>query len=535
MVVSPETSTIISRAAPIGGLNFRDQLAAMPEGDAKDLINWVPSVGGLAVRKGYREWAVNFPSAVKSVFYYEGSDQLSFPTGEVPGSLPGSLFAATDTGIYDVTSTTSSPAVVQALSGTDDAGYVESSAFSNSAGSFIAVCSERDGYFLFDGSAWTVPVVTGTLATDFVQPLAWKRRLWFVKGESTEAWYLATDAIAGAATKFDFGPQFKTGGNLAFLASWTIDAGTGIDDLLVAVSSTGDVLVYKGTDPSSVDTFGLVGSWSVGHLPAGRRGYCQLGGDLLLLSVNGIFPLSYVTRGGAGLLQASGQEYSSKIRAAINIEMSETYAFKGWQLTMHPSDRTLTCSIPDSGLKASRQFALSTPVSGWAKFVGVPSLCTCVAGNYSFTGTSDNRVMLIFSGSLDNVSQTGDGGTPIQGLIFPAFGYFDSPAKVKEFLMIRPMFVSTAKPGVQAAVRVNFSDPPSAPVWDVEYPNVSGYLWGVGLWGQATWGGGVREYFEWAGVSGFGVSGAAYIKTLTTKDTTMLSCDYMVDIGGSYG
>jgi hypothetical protein len=45
--------------APIGGLNARDALSAMPPTDAYGLINWIPQNYGVASRKGYSEWATN--------------------------------------------------------------------------------------------------------------------------------------------------------------------------------------------------------------------------------------------------------------------------------------------------------------------------------------------------------------------------------------------------------------------------------------------------------------------------------------------
>ena len=48
--------------------------------------------------------------------------------------------------------------------------------------------------------------------------------------------------LSGAATK---------GGKLLFCATWSIDAGDGIDDKLVFCTDLGEVLIFTGSDPGS--------------------------------------------------------------------------------------------------------------------------------------------------------------------------------------------------------------------------------------------------------------------------------------------
>ena len=100
-----KNNVVITRPAPIGGLNVRDGLAGMPDEDAVQLINWIPDSYGVRCRKGYREWATNLPgdSVQSIVAYFDAS--TAFPTGEyleAPTEMPGTLFAATPDGIYDL-------------------------------------------------------------------------------------------------------------------------------------------------------------------------------------------------------------------------------------------------------------------------------------------------------------------------------------------------------------------------------------------------------------------------------------------------
>ena len=66
-VKRPAIQKIVTIAAPVGGINARDSLAAMPETDAYSLINWIPQRYGVRSRKGYSEWSTGLGAAVGSI------------------------------------------------------------------------------------------------------------------------------------------------------------------------------------------------------------------------------------------------------------------------------------------------------------------------------------------------------------------------------------------------------------------------------------------------------------------------------------
>lgn len=537
---SPQTNVVISRPAPNGGLNARDSLSSMPDNDAVELINWIPDAGGIRCRKGYREWATNLLSGVQAVFPYFS------PTDAIPGGtflttptvMPGKLFAATKDSIYEVTTTTNAPAISRALGGTTYSGWFTTAMLTNTAGSFLLAVSEDDGYYRYNGAAW-VKLTLGAGANQvanvdpalFAHVLVWKRRAWFVQKSTTKAWYLATDAIEGAATAIDFGPLFKHGGSLAYLATWTIDAGEGMDDFLVAVSSNGDIAVYKGTDPAAASTFSLVGTWYVGQIPVGRRGACQYGGDLVIVSSEGIFPISYVTRGGAGLLVASSQEYSSKIRARIGPILRGSFSTRGWEMMLHASERLMLVNVPPLASHPQTQFALNTTLNQWCQLADIPVACMGQTAGYAFAGTADGRVLILFTNFYDNVPYSATVGSGIYGVIMSSFSSLGAPALNKIVHMVRPHFVGAARPGVIVKVAVNYQTP------DIrEYPSFSvgsSSLWDTGLWDSARWTSLTGTHFgDWAGAGGVGVAATAFIQTACAGDTLLTSVDYMHQVGG---
>jgi hypothetical protein len=320
---------------------------------------------------------------------------------------------------------------------------------------------------------------------------------------------------------------------LAYIANWTIDAGEGIDDLLVVVGSNGDVLVYKGTDPTFAPSFSLVGAWYVGQIPVGRRAYTQFGGDLVICSADGIFPISYVTRGGADFLVASAKEYSSKIRVPIGEDLRASFTDRGWQMFVHPSERIMVIGVPDHAAVISRQWVMSTSLSAWCRFANIPGYAYGSTAGYSFAGTLDGRVLLLYNGFNDEVAYGEGAGNNIEGAIYPAFSTFGTPALEKQFLMVRATFTSGAQPSVIIDISVNYRV--STPTGVVPSAGASGSVWGTGLWNTAIWGGGENVYAEWEAVGDCGFAGAAAIKTSCAADTTLASIDYMFQVGGPLG
>ena len=94
--------------------------------------------------------------------------------------------------------------------------------------------------------------------------------------------------LAGAANK---------GGKLLFGATWSIDAGDGIDDKCVFVTDLGEVLIFTGSNPSDAANWRQEGRYQIGA-PLGMNAHMLLGGDLLIATVDGIVPVSQAIQQG---------------------------------------------------------------------------------------------------------------------------------------------------------------------------------------------------------------------------------------------
>lgn len=504
-----------------------DAINLMPKMDAIELVNWIAQQYGVRSRKGYFEWAINFPETVRTIMEYA-------PARASVASYK--MFAVTDANIYDITSSTSAPPVSTALPGTDLYGRFSWVMSANAGGTNLLCCSNSGGYRYYNGTAWSVPTMGGGAGqVSGVDPAnlgfvtLWKSRAWFIEKGTTKAWYAAPNAVTGAFAMFDFGPLLKKGGVLSFIASWTLDAGTGVDDYLVVGGENGDILIYKGTDPSSIATFAMVGNWYVGRLPVGQRCFAQYGGDLLILSAAGIQPLSYVTRGGQSLFRVSSVDYLRKVQPLFSSIIAQGLDQYGWEICLSVDENLLVLQQP-TVTSTYEQYAMYTDSDSWSKFSGMPMSSMFAGAQGFFFATEDNRVCKGFSGFFDDVAYGEVVGNGIAGIIQPSYSYFGYPGRTKQWHMVRATFLAVDQPAVSITMLADYQQSflPSSPV----YTPGNGAKWDVSLWDASYWAGGLKTYSQWVGAAALGFAGSAVLSTVVLGDTFLASLDYTYEKGG---
>ena len=77
------------------------------------------------------------------------------------------------------------------------------------------------------------------------------------------AWYGGIDAHGGALNIIPLSGAATKGGKLLFGATWSIDAGDGIDDKCVFVTDLGELLIFTGTDPGDAANWRQEGRYQV--------------------------------------------------------------------------------------------------------------------------------------------------------------------------------------------------------------------------------------------------------------------------------
>ncbi|TIR78102.1 MAG: hypothetical protein E5X19_32465, partial [Mesorhizobium sp.] len=69
----------------------------------------------------------------------------------------------------------------------------------------------------------------------------YRSREFFIEKNTLTAWFLPVDAISGAASDFSLAGVFQKGGSLLCGGTWSLDAGDGVDDKCVFISTKGEV------------------------------------------------------------------------------------------------------------------------------------------------------------------------------------------------------------------------------------------------------------------------------------------------------
>ena len=186
----------------------------------------------------------------------------------------------------------------------------------------------------YDGAAWSAPAITNVASSTLIHVTAHKSRLWFVQIGTADLWYLPVSSIAGAAAKFPVAALLTKGGYVMACGTWSVDSGSGMDDLFVVWSSEGEVLIYQGQTLHHLQRGHLSGGTTAAK-PIGRRCMFPIGGDLAMISDDGILPISTLMKADRAV--ASDKAITKRIRQAwVDATLRGRDAF-GWQMISHPS------------------------------------------------------------------------------------------------------------------------------------------------------------------------------------------------------
>ena len=526
--------------APIGGIDVSRGLAFGNELNSLYSYNLVAAEYGLRVRPGYREWAINLDNGS-----YLGTHTIIPFGGDDVDLANDRLFAVTNEGIWDVTAEANPPVLVldftapgNGLDISADAGYGVYTNYTLQSGERVLFyADQRNGLFRYTESTDTwarEAFITGPVIENVNFVMQHKNQIWMIERDSSSAWYLEELAVAGAATQFFFGTKFRHGGYLAGLFTWTIDGGAGVDDYFVAVSRAGDTIVYQGNDPSSADDWSMTGQWFIGEIPKGQKFGSQHGGNLYLLSVQGLMSMDEIIRGVDGKNDRADIA-SRKIAYYIRPFLQEYKNENGWELRLTPSIGQLIVNAPPRVDGVEIQWVKNTTMDSWGLWRTVPMFCVDEWRGEVYLGDGQGRV-LIMDNFVDNELITpppvGINGQAIPFSVLTSFSTYDSPTLFKRGKYIRPQFLATSAPSVTTAFRYDYDlleELNTTPA-----PTPTGSIWDglEALWNLTEWDNSVPEgYADVKGGWSMGRTVAIVMTGRSIADTTFISWDVVYDVG----
>lgn len=489
----------------MGGWNARDPLANMEATDAIVLDNMIPGIGDIKLRNGNQAFATGLGGYIESLMVYS------------PPSGNEALFAATPTAIYDASSAGSVGAAV--LSGKSN-GRWQHTMFATSGGNFLVAANGADSVLNYNGSSWTTPTITGVTSSNLVSVTAHVQRLWFVENNSLDPWYLPVASIAGAATKLIVGPFAKLGGSLVAIGSWSRDGGSGAHDLLVLVTSEGEVIIYQGTDPDVADNFVQVGTYRIAK-PIGRRCILKTGADLGILTAVGVVPLSQVLQ--VAITAQGHAAISDKIRNAFIQSYTTANGHFGWQLIEYPDGKLVIVNIPIAERMTQYQYVMNSDTGAWCRFININAGCCAVYGNNLFFGGNDGTVYR-YEGYSDQQ------GT-IAAVVQTSYGEFGT-SQSKRFTMAQPLFRGPY--GYIPAVEIKVDYDTSLATLPANTTASAASYWNTSIWNVALWSQGSVPSKSWQTLNGIGQFGSIAMKFSLSQEFALNSINVMYEPGGYF-
>ena len=569
--------------APIGGWNGRDSLAQMSPLDAVEMVNFYPTPTDVTMRKGYTKSSTGITGSVNTLMNYPTtsgyklfavagtkiwdaststasqvyssltSDKLQFVNiTNTAGSFLVTCNGVDPVTIYDGSNwfTVATTTTAQTISSITKSGTTATLTTASPHGLLTnnrvtisgASSSEYNGTFVITKTGastftyvmasapaanatvvgtYTTIGITGVDSSTFINVNLFKNRLYFTQKNTLSCWYLPVDSIGGAASPLYFGSIARNGGYLQAMGTWTIDAGQGADDYAVFVTNMGEVIVYNGTDPTSATTWALKGVWQLGQT-FNRKCFFKWGGDLLLLTQDGLVPL-------ASALQSSRLDprvnLTDKIYFPISQAATNYYANFGWQINYFASENMLILNIPTND--GMEQYVMHTITKAWARFTNIEAYC--------WESSGDNTMHFGGDGYVGNFyADTADDGNNITAAVQQAYSYFDSPGQQKRFTMVRPILQSQGGvPAVLCGLSVDFQPIDNLGAVSFNPSTQTGSTWDTAKWDENIWSGGLITTRVWQGVTGIGFAGSINLTAAAQGiELHWASSDYVFEPGG---
>jgi hypothetical protein len=506
--------------APTRGLIQNENESFMQPGAAVVMDNWRPTVKGCSVRSGYQLWAtLPETTPIYSAFSYASGTARRMYVGNA-------------TKLYDVTTTT--PVVIK--SGQASGNYAAAQ-MANAAGDFlIAVNDAGDFPLRFDGLNWVVlntGQITGpggsnvATGTNLVHVCKYRNRLFFIEKNSMNAWYLGLNSIGGVLAQIPLSGAATKGGKLLFCASWSIDAGDGIDDKLVFGTDLGELIIFTGGDPSVATDWRQEGRYDTSP-PLGMNATVKVGGDLLIATVDGIIPTT-----AAITKSAEELELAAITRPIKTLWRDEVNAKRIWAWTIYYWHEygAFFVTLPGGAPGEQRCLIVNAATGAWARYTGWDATCFVGSGADMFFGTQSGTVM--------QADRTGtDNGAPYVCTLIGGWEMFQAPAQTITWWQARASYLA----GVGQAFNVQLSAatdyvpvvPPPPPATPDPHLTEG---WDIGLWDSAHWDGAVPiapNAFSTGWVS-IGVTGHAHapIVQLTIAQSSKPVFD-LIAIGATF-
>lgn len=504
--------------APVRGWIENENLAANGGGGMLVAENVFPLASTVRVRGGSLRVATVGDDPILSL--------IPFRSGTTT-----KLFAATASAVYDISALNPTTVPVPLLT-LQDSGYWSATQFGTAGGEYLVMVNGANSARYWNGSSFqlltdtSTPIsLTGIATGNLLRVWQHAERVWAIQKNSLKAWYLPVNAIGGAMEQFSLSGVFKRGGNLYIGASWSQDTGSGPDDYCVFITDQGEVAVYSGIDPSSVDTWAKVGVYDLGTPISPDT--INAGGDLLVCTVDGIVPLSACMNKDPAALSVAA--ITRPIEQAWARAVSTRDVTKPIRLMKWQGEKMIVVGLPHR----NEVFVCNAQTGAWARWTGINAQALVAYGAGAY-----------FSDAVGEVFQFEAAGSD-DGRIYVARmswlpDHLRAAGAYKTANQCRATFRALAPFRPALSVATDYAKRfPVAP--DVEPDASSPALWDVGQWDVSKWDDSPdseeRETIttQWVSVDASGINHAPQVQiscgSARRPDAELIAFDIMFEAG----
>lgn len=472
----------------------------MPPADAVLLDNWYPGQGQVQTRPGISSYATGL-----------GTGPVETVTEFIAGSTRQFL-GACGTKVYDISSSGAvGPAV---LTGAANARWQTANFSSKQFWVNGADTPQTYDGTSFSNSGWSG---SGLTATNLVGVIPFKTRLFFWENQGLRFWYPQTPgAVTGTLTKFDLSLFTGVGGNVVAITTLGYTTGNTPDDLCCIVLSTGDVLVFQGTDPGDAAAWALVGKYTMGT-PVGIRAFAPFGGDCYFTTLT---DHSSLNTWFSSLQQGKPPNRSKVSGAVIEATSSVAAGTFGWQAVAFPKGGKLFFNVPNANGTFDQHVA-NTVTGAWCRYRNINPSCLGLYRDNLYGGAAGGVVVEMETGTTDlsNAAIGCDGQQAWQEL--------GSPYR-KRISAVRPIIQSGGGAFYSFGVGYDFN---TISVSDAQTSPSTGAPWNTSMWNVSYWGVSNLIDSTWRVAGGTGQSVATRLKVSAQQSMAWMRTDFRLETG----
>ena len=339
----------------------------------------------------------------------------------------------------------------------------------------------------YDGTSIATPAWSGSGLTvaDLDGVTSYAERLIFWDTATQDFWYGGVQSVSGTLTKFPMSMLGKFGGNIVAISPWARVSGDDTQEVLCIVMSSGEVMIYYGTDPGVAANWTKVSIPKIGS-PLNIRGVLKYADDLFILTRDDWTSLRTIAATGGerkkGISKISGAAQTAALAYASNF---------GWAVTHHPADNIIVVNVPVSATRFD-QHVLNTTTKAWCRFTGMNGRCWATYNDELYFGGGGGKVY--------KYTGTNDAGENIAADGKQAWGHW-GVAQPKLVTLVRPVVSAQGTLALTFGLGFDFKD---VQVEQTTSSAASGPLWDVALWDVNQWAPEATPRTDWYDAAGEG-------------------------------